>query len=127
MIKITHKLKSDKGIVYVLRVDLDTGPVVKIGYTSRDKVEERVSEILVSFWKRLRYFPRLYVARYQKVDNPLSVEKRLHEYFVDCKCEMEEWVSGYTEFFKVDVEVVKEVYDRLVNGELDEDKLPVQD
>jgi hypothetical protein len=112
--------KPARGIVYVLEMELDEGKVVKIGMTARSKVETRVSEILVEMWKRYRYFPRCYVARYKTWDDPLGVEARLHAWFADRSCEMEHCFTGFSEYFKVDVQEVKDVYDKLYAGELDE-------
>ncbi len=53
----TSKVR-DAGILYVLVIELEDKELVKVGVTCRDKVEDRVAEILVSIWKRYRIFPR---------------------------------------------------------------------
>lgn len=111
---INKELLKDRGIVYVLEVTLDTGTVVKIGMTNRSKVEDRVVEILTEMYKRYRYFPRCYVARFTTVDNPLDMEQKLHEYFNEYSIELEHSFGGSTEFFQVDIELVKEKYDEMV-------------
>lgn len=111
---INKELLKDKGIVYVLEIELDTGTVVKIGMTNRVKVEDRVVEILTEMYKRYRYFPRCYVARFTTVGNPLDMEQKLHECFKDYSVEMEYSFGGSTEFFQVDIELVKEKYDAMV-------------
>ena len=111
---INKELLKDRGIVYVLEIALDTGTVVKIGMTNRTKVEERVVEILTEMYKRYRYFPRCYVARFTTVDNPLDMEQKLHECFKEYSVEMEYSFGGSTEFFKVDVDLVKKKYDEMV-------------
>jgi hypothetical protein len=105
---------KDVGIVYVLEITLDTGPVVKIGMTNRDSVYDRVLEILLAMGKKYRYFPRCYVARFTKVDKPLEVEKELHEHFKEYSVELEHSFGGSTEFFNVPIELVKEKYDEMV-------------
>lgn len=51
---------DNSGILYVLVVRLDCGTeVYKVGVTKR-KIEERVAEILTSFWLSYRYFPYCY-------------------------------------------------------------------
>lgn len=105
---------KDVGIVYVLEITLDTGPVVKIGMTNRSKVDDRVLEILLAMSKKYRYFPRCYVARFTTVDRPLEMEKELHEYFKEYSTELDHVFGGSSEFFKVDVQLVKEKYDEMV-------------
>lgn len=113
---INKDLLKGRGIVYVLEIELDTGTVVKIGMTNRSKVEDRVVEILTEMYKRYRYFPRCYVARFTTVDNPLDMEQKLHEYFKEYSIELEHSFGGSTEFFQVDVELVKEKYDEMAKS-----------
>ena len=112
--KIDKDLVEDKGIVYVLELELEDTKLIKIGMTCRDKVEDRVTEILVECWKRYRYFPKCYVARYKKVKNPLGMEQDLHKYFEQYKHETEFVWGGSTEVFKLDVQLVKDAYDKYV-------------
>lgn len=113
--KITTKLstKVDKGIVYILQVDIEERHLIKIGVTSRAKVEERVTEILTEVWKKYRYFPRTYVARYKKVYNPYGFEQLLHDYFDSKRYNTEHKFGGSTEFFDITVEEAKEAYDKV--------------
>ena len=113
----TKDLKQDEGIVYVLQIDLEEKQLVKIGITSRVKVEERVCEILTSIWKKYRIFPRCYVKRFKKTDEIAKKEATLHDYFDECSYETEHKFSGCTEFFDVTLDAVVDVYDRLLNGE----------
>jgi hypothetical protein len=116
--------KPSYGILYVLEIELEDITLIKIGVTCRKKVEERVTEILTSIWKRYRYFPRTYVARYKKVDCPYDKEKILHDHFIADLYVTEHMFSGYTEFFTVDVNEVKEVYDKLIKtGQISEDQV----
>jgi hypothetical protein len=55
------------GILYVLIIRLEDKELIKIGVTQRDKVEDRVAEILISIWKRYRIFPECYPKRFRKV------------------------------------------------------------
>jgi hypothetical protein len=111
---ISKKGLEDVGIVYVLEITLDTMTVVKIGMTNRDKVDDRVLEILLAMSKKYRYFPRCYVARFTKVDKPLDMEQKLHEHFKEYSVELEHSFGGSTEFFNVPIELVKEKYDEMV-------------
>ena len=105
---------KDVGIVYVLEITLDTGPVVKIGMTNRKVVDDRVMEILSAMNKKYRYYPRCYVARFTTVNNPLAMEQELHKHFKEYSIELEHSFGGSSEFFQVDVKLVKEIYDEMV-------------
>ena len=119
MFKVDKELVKDKGIVYVLELELEDVKLVKIGMTCRDKVEDRVVEILTECWKRYRYFPRCYVARYKKVNNPLGMEQDLHKYFDEYRYETEFRFGGSSEVFNLDVQLVKDAYDKyLKEGKL---------
>ena len=123
-LKISNDL-GDKptGILYVLEIELEDKKLVKIGITNR-KVEERVCQILTELWKKYRVFPRCYVARYKSVEDNRKYEAILHEYFCQYKYTTEHKWGGYDEVFHLDVEVVKEAYDRLLDkGTLDEDSM----
>lgn len=102
-----------KGIVYLLDIELEGSSIVKIGMTNRAKVEHRVVEILTAMWQKYRYFPKCYVARYKKFDDPLAIEKKLHNHFKDNKIELEHSFGGSTEFFNINIDKAKDVYDRL--------------
>lgn len=113
-----HKLPTlgymrKRGTVYVLEIKFDDYTLVKIGMTTRQRIEERISEILTEIWKYYRYFPRCYVKRYRKVDTPYLMEQELHDHFKDRRFQFPIEFSGSTEFFKVDVNEVAEVYDKI--------------
>lgn len=119
--KLNYNEVKDKGIVYVLQLDMEDKQLVKIGITTR-KVEDRVSDILVAIWKRYKIFPRCYVARYSKIDNYLGMEAFLHEYFKEFKYECEYKWGGSTEMFLLDIETVKSKYDEVKNEFCNKDK-----
>ena len=59
MMKISKEglsLEEDVGILYLVYFELDGKQLVKIGVTART-IEERVSEILISIFKKYREFP----------------------------------------------------------------------
>lgn len=113
-IKINKNIQ-DKGIVYILQIDLEDRQLVKIGTTSR-KIEERVVEILTSIWKYYRIFPKTYVARFKALDSPLDKEAQLLKYFSNYSYLTEHKFSGCTEIFDIDVEAAKRAYDEMVEG-----------
>jgi hypothetical protein len=113
--KITTNLvtKVDKWIVYLLEVEIEGKTLIKIGVTSRYKVEDRVVEILTEVWKKYRYFPKTYVARYKTVHNPYGLERMLHDYFDQRHYSTEFKFGGSTEFFDIPIEEAKIAYDEV--------------
>lgn len=102
------------GIVYILEVQLEDKLLVKVGYTSRDKVEDRICEILVGIWKRYRVFPQCYVKRYKEVPNPTQIEAQLHRDLNEFRYKTKYKFSGSTEFFSVPLDTVVDLYDKLL-------------
>jgi len=122
MFKVSTKnLDYKAGIVYILQIDIEDKQLVKIGVTLDDKVENRVTSILISIWKRYRIFPRTYVKRYKKFDRPYEIETTLHRYFKNYKYETVHRFSGSTEIFDIELDIVVKAYEILLKGEsLDE-------
>ena len=122
MFKVSTKnLDYKAGIVYILQIDIEDKQLIKIGVTLDDKVENRITNILVSIWKRYRIFPKTYVKRYKKFDKPYEIEAILHKYFKNYKYETIHKFSGSTEIFEVGLDIVVEAYETLLKGEsLDE-------
>ena len=119
-LSINTKDVSDdsRGIVYVLEVEIGDRKVVKIGVTRR-KIEDRVVEILTSFFKSYRYFPKVYPKRFKTTDDILGKEAELHKHFSDRRYECEHKFSGSTEFFDVPLDEVVEKYEEVVNAPKD--------
>ena len=118
MFKVSTKaVSSEKGILYILLVRLEDKDLVKIGITTRPKIEDRVVEILTSIFKKYRNFPYCYPKRFKKTDNLLDKEARLHKYFEDYKYTTEHSFSGHTEFFDIELDTVVDAYERLLKGE----------
>lgn len=112
-----HTPSNKDGIVYILDLDVDDIRVVKIGVTTR-KVEDRVLEILLSYWKTYRVFPRCYPKRFKRTTNIYEKEKLLLDYFSDCKFECAKQFSGYQELVYAPLEDVVEIYEKVINGEV---------
>lgn len=96
--------KADKGIVYILYLDIEYKDTIynitKIGVTTRD-VEARVAEILISIWKITRVFPRCYVKRFRTVDYPYKLETKLLDLYKD-RIDIGVKFSGSTECIELD-------------------------
>ena len=119
-IKLGGDIEEDPGILYVALFELEGKDLVKIGITRRT-VERRMSDILVSIFKRYRVFPRCVPKRFRKVGNVLEKESILHKYFSNFKYVTEHKFSGSTEFFDISLDDAVEAYEKLLAGEsLDE-------
>lgn len=112
-----NKEVKDEGILYILYLWIDDVSVVtKIGVTSR-KIEERVVEILTSYYHQHRMFPKLYPKRFRKTERVYEKEAMMHKYFENKQHQFEKMFSGSTEFFKdIDEEELLKVYEDCLNG-----------
>ena len=118
MMKISKEglsLEEDVGILYLVYFELDGKQLVKIGVTART-IEERVSEILISIFKKYREFPYCRPKRFRKTGNVYEKEAQLHAYFKEYSYEPANKFSGSTEFFDIDLDKVVEVYENLLAG-----------
>jgi capsule polysaccharide modification protein KpsS len=109
---------SDKGILYILQLDLEDKKLVKVGITSRS-VEDRVCEILTSIWKRYREFPRCLVKRYKPVDGYEEKEKELLDYFAEYAYKTRYKFSGSTEILDVELDLVVDKYEDMLRQDKD--------
>jgi hypothetical protein len=113
--KNSQRLEEDSGILYLVHFKLDDKDLVKIGVTSRN-IEDRVSEILVSIFKKYREFPYCRPKRFRKTGNVYEKEALLHEHFKEYNYKTNKKFSGSTEFFDIPLEEVVEVYEKLLEG-----------
>jgi hypothetical protein len=109
-------VEEDYGILYLVLFHLEGKDLVKIGVTTR-KIEDRVSEILVSIFKKYREFPYCRPKRFQKTSDIFEMEAALHKHFAEYRYTTEKVFSGSTEFFDVPLDLVVEAYERLLAGE----------
>jgi hypothetical protein len=109
-------LEEDVGILYIVYFELEEKQLVKIGVTTRN-IEDRVSEILVSIFKKYREFPYCRPKRFRKTGNVYEKEAQLHQYFKQYSYEPKNKFSGSTEFFDVPLDEVVEVYEQLLKGQ----------
>ena len=109
-------LVSDSGIVYILYMWVEDKLVVKIGITTRG-IEERVCEILTSYFKKYRVFPKLYPKRFKSTDEILAKEQMLHKYFADRQYEFDKKFDGSSEYFDIEDEAeLLRVYEDCLEG-----------
>lgn len=103
---------DNSGILYVLVIKLDCGTeVYKVGVTKR-KIEERVAEILTSFWLSYRYFPYCYPKRFKSTEEVYSKEAKMHKELSEFSYKFDKKFGGHTEFFSgVELEKILEIYE----------------
>jgi hypothetical protein len=106
--------EPSSGILYLLEIDLEDRKLVKVGVTCRDKVEDRVCEILTSIWKRYRVFPRCYPKRYRLVSDVYAKEAELHRVLGEYRYVTEHVFSGSTEMFAIELGKAVEEYEKVV-------------
>ncbi len=107
---------DNSGILYVLVVRLDCGTeVYKVGVTKR-KIEERVAEILTSFWLSYRYFPYCYPKRFSTTEEVYSKEAKMHKDLKEYKYTFDKSFGGHTEFVSgIPLDVLLEKYESVIN------------
>jgi hypothetical protein len=113
--KTTPDIEEDIGILYLVHFKLDDKDLVKIGVTTRN-IEDRVSEILVSIFKKYREFPYCRPKRFRKTSNVYEKEAILHEHFKDYNYIPKKKFGGSTEFFDIPLDMVVESYENLLEG-----------
>lgn len=117
-LSISHKnITADKeaGILYVLVIELEDTTLIKVGVTCRDRVEDRVCEVLTAIWKRYRIFPQCVVKRYTRVKDVYGLEKKLHRKLAADRYKTKHRFSGSTEFFSTHIDTVVKIYDEITN------------
>lgn len=118
-IKVSKKkIEDDPGILYLVHFHLDGKDLVKIGVTTR-AIEDRVSEILCSIFKKYREFPYCRPKRFKKTSNIFEKEAILHKYFDKYSYTPTNKFSGSTEFFEVPLDEAVEAYEKLLEGTLE--------
>lgn len=115
----TKDVDVSEGIVYLLVIWLDDGTeVYKIGVTKRT-IQERVCEILSSYWVKYRVFPKCYPKRYKTTDRIYEKESAIHKELSDYSYAFDKKFGGSTEFFSgIELEKVVEIYERIVNDNI---------
>lgn len=109
---------NNSGKLYVMRFWLDDEEIVyKVGVTTR-KPEDRLMDILLSYYKGNRYVPRCDIKRFRTVDDVFGKEAILLASLQEFRYNSEKKFSGCTEMFQgIDEPSLLELYDRVVAGE----------
>ena len=106
-------LPQDRGIVYLLDIEVDGKQVTKIGMSKRE-ITDRVPEIQEAYLKVYRYFPYCKPMKFTKTLDPLAKEQILLEYFKEYKYESLLSFSGCQELVDVDVQLIKLAYKKVL-------------
>ena len=96
--------EATKGRVYVFMFELEEEIVYKVGMCNSDRTTDRFMEILKSFFHTYRYVPKAKILKFKEFDNPLLVEKHLHEELKEYNYKFPKKFDGHTEFFS-DIDV----------------------
>lgn len=109
---------ASAGLLYLLYTKLNDGTeVVKIGVTQRPKVQDRVCEILSSFFISYRYFCEVYPKRFKKTSEVYKKETMMHRYYKDSKYEFDKRFDGCNEYFVIeDRDKLLELYQDVLDG-----------
>jgi len=105
-----------EGIVYLLELDVQGKRVVKVGITTR-RIEDRVCEILTSYFKIHRYFPYCRPKRYRKTDNIYEKEQKILKHFKEYKYVPEVQFQGSSELLDVPLDVVVDIYEKVLKDQ----------
>lgn len=115
-LKVSSKsCEDDPGILYLVEFELEGKTLIKIGVTTR-KIEDRMTEILTSIFKKYREFPYCRPKRFRQTDNVYEKESILHEYFKEYNYVPSKKFSGSTEFFEMELDYAVKVYEDLLDG-----------
>lgn len=112
----TIQTEDARSILYLLDMELEGKKVRKIGITSK-KIEDRLVGIATSVFSKHRYFPYIYPKRFRKVDSALVKEQKILEYMKEYKWTSEKEFGGHTEMLDVELDVLVDVYEKVVKGE----------
>lgn len=115
--KRKKRSKSKAGILYILVFRLKCGlEVVKIGITTRS-IEERMAEVLISFFLQYRYVPECTPKRFTRLEDVADKEKQMHKEFSEYSYEFDKKFSGFSEFFTgVELDTLVDYYDTNYKG-----------
>lgn len=117
-LKVTKAENSGSGILYILVMDIDGEVVYKVGVTQRDKIEDRVCEILASFFKSYRYFCWLRPKRFKKTEDVYEKEAKMHKYLKEYRYIPEKRFSGNTELFTgIALDTLVDLYEKIIVGD----------
>ena len=110
--------KQDKqkfnGFVYIIKIYLDNDIIFKPGTTNRTPIR-RMLEIAEEMNRALGYIPKMMLIRGKQMVNNYLVEKELLEATKDFFYYINDTISGYTEFRKMEEYKLLIEYEKAIN------------
>jgi hypothetical protein len=103
-----------------MSITLDNeAPIYKVGITTYNVIDKRLSEIAIGLFKHLRYIPRISVKRFRNIVQYREMEKAFHNQFKDCKANVQKddkicKFNGYSECFALDEDTAVKAFDELL-------------
>ena len=110
--------KQDKqkwnGFVYIIRIEIGAETIFKLGTTNRTPIR-RMLEIAEEMNRALGYIPKMMLIRGKQMVNNYLVEKELLEATKDFFYYINDTISGYTEFRKMEEYKLLIEYEKAIN------------
>ena len=110
--------KQDKqkfnGFVYIIKIEIVAEIIFKIGTTNRTPIR-RMLEIAEEMNRALGYIPKMMLIRGKQMVNNYLVEKELLEATKDFFYYINDTISGYTEFRKMEEYKLLIEYEKAIN------------
>ncbi len=110
--------RTDEGKLYIIKTKFreEDDWVYKIGVTTKEQPIDRLLEILRSHFVINRYIPECTIKRFKTVTRVYNKETKMHRYFKEDQYIPEKKFQGSTEFFKVEEELLLQVYKDCTEG-----------
>lgn len=110
--------RTDEGKLYIIKTKFreEEDWVYKIGVTTKEQPIDRLLEILRSHFMINRYIPECTIKRFKTVTTVYSKETKMHKYFKEQQYIPEKKFQGSTEYFKVNEELLLQVYKDCIEG-----------
>ena len=110
--------KQDKqkfnGFVYIIKIEIGAETIFKPGTTNRTPIR-RMLEIAEEMNRALGYIPKMMLIRGKQMVNNYLVEKELLEATKDFFYYINDTISGYTEFRKMEEYKLLIEYEKAIN------------
>ena len=102
------------GFVYIIKIEIGAETIFKLGTTNRTPIR-RMLEIAEEMNRALGYIPKMMLIRGKQMVNNYLVEKELLEATKDFFYYINDTISGYTEFRKMEEYKLLIEYEKAIN------------
>ena len=110
----TKPKQSFNGFVYIIKIEIGAETIFKPGTTNRTPIR-RMLEIAEEMNRALGYIPKMMLIRGKQMVNNYLVEKELLEATKDFFYYINDTISGYTEFRKMEEYKLLIEYEKAIN------------